>query len=170
MTEQIFTVGHSNHTWETFSSLLLDNEIGLLVDVRTKPTSQYAPFANYRTLPGLLEQAGIDYEFMGGTLGGKPNDPAMYDSNGKPNYHKIRELDEFADALDQLIGMASRRTTVIMCSEEDPSQCHRRHMLGPPLEAEGCVLLHIRGNGEVQTNRQLTSGNKKYAKQQQGPR
>ena len=96
MTTQIYTIGHSNHTWESFSPLLLDNEIELLVDVRSNPVSRFAPFANHRTLPDLLESVDIDYEFMGGPLGGKPADQALYDSKGKPDYHKMRSLDEFS--------------------------------------------------------------------------
>lgn len=166
MTTDIFTIGHSNHTWESFAPLLTDNDIELLVDTRTRPVSRYAPFANHRTLPGLLEGMGIDYEFMGGPLGGKPQNPAMYDSAGKPNYHKMRALDEFQEAISQLAGMASPRATAILCSEEDPSQCHRLLLLGPALEEEGCRLLHIRGNGQIQSTEQLSVG-KKYGQQLQ---
>ena len=166
MTTDIFTIGHSNHTWESFAPLLTDNDIELLVDTRTRPVSRFAPFANHRTLPDLLEGAGIDYEFMGGPLGGKPDNPAMYDSTGKPDYHKMRALDDFQEAISQLAGMASRRTTAILCSEEDPSQCHRLLLLGPALEEEGCTLLHIRGDGQVQTTTQLAVG-KKYGQQLQ---
>ena len=167
MANQIFTIGHSNHTWETFSPLLRDTGIELLVDVRSNPVSRFAPFANHRTLPDLLESVGIDYEFMGGPLGGKPADKTMYDSKGKPDYHKMRSLDEFQDAIDQLAGMASRRTTVILCSEEDPSLCHRRLLLGPSLEAAGCEPLHIRGDGAVQNNGHLPRRNR-YGQQLQG--
>ena len=167
MTTNIYTIGHSNHTWETFSPLLLDNGIELLVDVRSNPVSRFAPFANYRTLPDLLESISIDYEFMGGPLGGKPADRSMYDSKGKPDYRKMRSLNDFQDAIEQLTGMASRRTTVILCSEEDPSQCHRRLLLGPSLESAGCKLLHIRGDGAIQTNEQLPRG-KRYDQQLQG--
>ncbi len=167
MTTQIFTIGHSSHTWESFSPLLLASEIELLVDVRSNPVSRFAPFANHRTLPDLLESIGIDYEFMGGPLGGKPDNQTMYDAKGKPDYHKIRALDEFQDAIDQLAGMASRRRTVILCSEEDPSLCHRRLLLGPSLEAAHCEPLHIRGDGTIQNNDQLPRG-KHYLQQLQG--
>lgn len=103
---------------------------------------------------------------MCGPLGGKPQNPAMYDSDGKPDYHKMRALEEFQEAISQLAGMASRRATVILCSEEDPSQCHRLLLLGPALEEEGCQLLHIRGDGQVQTTTQLAVG-KKYGQQLQ---
>ena len=164
---QIYTIGHSNHSWETFLPLLRRNGIELVVDTRTNPVSRFAPFANYRTLPGLLESAGIGYEFMGGTLGGKPRDPSMYDAKGKPDYRKMRATDEFEEAIDQLAGMASRRATAILCSEEDPSGCHRLLLLGPALEERGCVQRHVRKDGRLQGTGRLSVG-KRYREQVQG--
>lgn len=163
----IYTIGHSNHAWKAFAELLKENGIELVVDTRSRPFSRFAPFANIRTLPTLLEDAGMDYEFMGGALGGKPTDSRLYDAKGKPDYRKIRELDEFQEAISQLVSMASRRQTVILCSEEDPSHCHRLLLLGPALEENGCELLHIRADGRVQRTGQLAVG-KKYGQQLQG--
>ena len=162
----IYTIGHSNHNWEAFAELLRQNDIELLVDTRSKPVSRFAPFANARIMPALLEEIGIDYEFMGGVLGGKPPDSKFYDARGKPDYRKMRELDEFQEAVSQLASMSSRRQTAILCSEEDPSQCHRLLLLGPTLEENGCELLHIRGDGRVQTTSQLSVG-RKYGQQLQ---
>ena len=167
LTTPLYTIGHSNHTWESFSPLLLDNEIELLVDVRSNPVSRFAPFANHRTLPDLLESVDIDYEFMGGPLGGKPADKLMYDSKGKPDYHKMRSLDEFQEAIEQLATMATQQRTVVLCSEGDPTQCHRRLLLGPPSELAGCEILHITRDGNICKDRDLTTG-KRHSKQQQG--
>lgn len=35
----------------------------------------------------------------------------------------------------------------MMCAEEDPARCHRKHLLGNPLAAAGVEILHIRGVG-----------------------
>ncbi len=163
----IYTIGHSNHRWEAFADLLKRHDIELLVDTRSRPVSRFAPFANARTLPGLLEEVGIDYEFMGGALGGKPADKRFYDAKGKPNYRMMRDMDEFQEAVSQLASMASRRQTAVLCSEEDPSQCHRLLLLGPSLEENGCELMHIRGDGQVQRTGQLAVS-KKYGQQLQG--
>ncbi len=167
MSTQIYTIGHSNHSWETFLPLLRENGIELVVDTRTNPVSRFAPFANHRTLPSLLESAGIDYEFMGGPLGGKPRDPSMYDAKGNPDYRKMRSTDEFEEAIDQLAGMASRRRTAVLCSEEDPTACHRLLLLGPALEERGCVQRHVRKDGRALATGEL-SVRKKYGQQLQG--
>ena len=168
MPTTIYTIGHSNHGWEEFATLLTDNDVELLVDVRSNPVSRFAPFASYRNLPGLLERVGIDYELLGGILGGKPENPDMYHQDGKPNYRAMRSADLFQEAIDQLVSMATRRTTAVLCSEEDPAHCHRVLLLGPALEeGRGCSLLHIRGDGAVQQTGQLDLG-KRYGEQLQG--
>ncbi len=152
MTTRIFSIGHSNHDWDTFSQLLIDNEIELLVDVRSKPVSRFAPFSNRRRFPGLLDSIAVGYQFMGGPLGGRSADEAIYDSSGKPDYDKMRLMDGFQDAIDELIDMASHRRTVILCSEGDPANCHRRLLLGPPIGEAGVELLHIMRDGDVRSD------------------
>ncbi len=73
----------------------------------------------------------------------------MYNPKGKPDYGKMRLQDEFQIAIDELAGLATQRLTVILCSEGDPKLCHRRLLLGPPLEAAGFKLLHILRDGRV---------------------
>lgn len=149
MQAHIFTIGHSNHSWETFAPLLIDNEIELVVDVRTNPVSRFAPFSNRRRFPDLLESIDIGYEFMGGPLGGKPADPAMYDSSGKPDYCKIRSAEGYKEAIDRLLEFASQSRTAILCSEGEPKQCHRRLLLEPSLVESGCKLVHIMRDGTI---------------------
>ena len=82
----VYTIGHSNHSWDTFKELLTANGIELLVDVRSRPVSRFAPFSNKRVFPALLETVGIEYHFMGDSIGGRPHDQSLYDAEGKPDY------------------------------------------------------------------------------------
>ena len=144
---EIHTIGHSNYTWESFSTLLKRHGVQTLVDVRTNPVSRWAPFANRRTLPGLLEQEAMGYVYMGEALGGKPADPSYYNPDGKPEYARMRSKTFFQDGISQLLELARESRTVLMCAEEDPSGCHRTLLIGPPLEKHGVTLLHIRKDG-----------------------
>ena len=168
MTDTIYTIGHSNHTWESFGALLRDHAIELLVDTRSNPVSRFAPFTNSRTLPDLLDREDIEYVYLGGPLGGKPIDKSFYDDKGKPDYRRMRAEETFQEAVDQVASMARRSNVVLMCSEEDPSQCHRLLLLGPALEEEkGLRMLHIRSTGEAITTGRL--GNlRKHRQQIQG--
>ena len=42
----IFTLGHSNRSWDTFVSLLLQNHISILADIRRFPSSRLWPQFN----------------------------------------------------------------------------------------------------------------------------
>ena len=46
---------------------------------------------------------------------------------------------------------ADEQTTAIMCSEEDPAQCHRHHLIARYLRRERpeIIVRHIRGDGTV---------------------
>lgn len=151
----IYTIGHSNHTWEWFSALLNGVGVKLLVDVRSRPYSRWAVIANRNRLPGLLAQENIEYAFMGDSLGGKPSERALYGTDGLPDYALIAESESYQLALKQLIAMSKKSTTAIMCSEEDPSKCHRRLLIGTSLEEAGVGELHIRKDGTVLTTEEL---------------
>lgn len=146
----IYTIGHSNHDWEAFHSLLKEHEIERLVDVRSRPVSRHAPFANKRRLPALCEEAGIDYVFLGEKLGARPLNKEMYDRGGKPDYGKIGSTPQYAEGIDELLLLSESLTTAIMCAEEDPSSCHRTVLIGPRLSERGVELRHVRKNGSVE--------------------
>ena len=145
----IYTIGHSNHKWETFSELLAIGGIELLVDVRSRPVSRFAPFSNKSRLPDLLKEIGIGYKFMGDSLGGRPDNPSLYDENGKPDYRKMAVSETFQSGLEQLVDLADEAVTVMMCSEGDPVECHRRLLIGAALAERGIGMLHIRRDGTL---------------------
>ncbi len=43
----------------------------------------------------------------------------------------------------------------MLCAEENPAECHRHLLVGRVLAERGIELLHIRGDGHVETNEQL---------------
>ena len=144
------TIGHSNHTWDSFLPLLKQHGIQTLVDTRTNPASRWAAFSNRRTLPDLLDRAGLGYFYMGALLGGKPSDPSCYDTDGKPDYRKIRSKPFFQEGISELVKLADDSSVALMCAEEDPGKCHRTLLIGPALEERRVMLLHIRANGSAQ--------------------
>src|SRR4029077_20352029 len=61
-TMRIWTIGHSTRTIDEFISLLKENEINLLVDVRAWPGSKRYPQFNKEALAESLNADGIRYE------------------------------------------------------------------------------------------------------------
>ena len=58
------TLGHSTRPLEEFIALLRENEVALLVDVRTVPRSRHNPQYNADALPAPLSAAGIAYQHL----------------------------------------------------------------------------------------------------------
>lgn len=152
---RVFTVGHSNHTIENFLQLLAHQHIGVLVDTRSLPFSKFSPQFNQENLKGAVKSAGRKYLFLGRELGGKPKDESFYDEEGYVLYWKIAESLLFQQGIERLRKGIASYTVALLCSEEDPLHCHRRLLIGRVLSTLGVELLHIRGNGLVQTELEL---------------
>jgi uncharacterized protein (DUF488 family) len=162
---KVFTVGHSNHPIDEFLHLLATHNIDVVVDVRSSPYSKFSPHYNQENLRLAVKNAGRKYLFLGRELGGMPKDPDLYDQEGYVLYWKIAESDLFEEGIERLqIGIASY-TVALMCGEEDPSNCHRRRLVGRVLQGAGFEVLHIRGNGSVQTESELELANGTSTKQ-----
>ena len=153
----IYTIGHSNQPLEGFKKLLLDKGIQVLVDVRSVPRSKFANQFDSDVLKKALIEVGIKYLYFGREIGGRPNDPSFYDAAGYVKYDLIAQSQDFKKTIERLIEGASKYKVVIMCSEEDPTECHRRLLIGRVLSRRGINELHLRADGRVQTEEDLKS-------------
>src|ERR1039458_9635151 len=63
--QEIFTIGHSNHTIEKFLGLLAQHSIRIVVDSRSHPYSKFVPHFDRETLGSYLESRGVRYLYMG---------------------------------------------------------------------------------------------------------
>ena len=57
----VFTIGHSNHSWEAFVKLLLRHRIEEVADVRSAPYSRYVAHFNHSEFQQALEDIGVGY-------------------------------------------------------------------------------------------------------------
>ncbi len=158
---KLYTIGHSSHSLDKFIRLLEDNGITSLVDVRTAPHSRYNPQFNKENLEYVLPQREIQYAYAGKYLGGRPSDPTCYKGRTLPgegadylhevDYPEVMKRDWFIRGIERLLEMADEHTTAIMCSEENPAECHRHHLVAQFLfEMHPEVdVRHIRGDGTV---------------------
>jgi len=99
-----------------------------------------------------LEQAGIRYLFLGAELGGRPANPDYYDASGHVLYSRLRDDARFKAAIERLETGMERFRVALVCGEEDPAHCHRRLLIGRVLTERGHTMLHIRGDGRVETD------------------
>jgi uncharacterized protein (DUF488 family) len=155
VTQQIYTIGHSNHTLEAFLRLMEQHEIELLIDVRSRPYSRYSPHFNLKRIEKALDELGIRYLFLGRELGGLPENDEYYDEDNHVLYYRIANSAAFLDGIARVETSIGEARTAILCAEENPVTCHRRVLVGRVLADRGIGLRHIRADGRVQTEEEV---------------
>ena len=153
----IVTVGHSNHSIDTFLALLEGAGVTALADVRSTPWSRRWPQYRKTELKLALEEAGIAYVWLGDALGGKPGDPALW-TDGRPDRAKIAASPDFAAGIDRLIDGSARFQIAIMCAEKDPRQCHRTNLVTPALIAREIEVRHLLADGTIVAQADIMTG------------
>ena len=151
----LWSLGHSNITIDEFIDLVRSHDIDTIADVRSIPFSRYTPHFNQEMLKQSLERAGIQYQFMGETLGGRPPEPEMYDAQGHVLYSELARNFRFQSGIEQLCIKAENLRIAMMCSEESPEKCHRRLLISRVLRSQGVETRHIRGDKSIQSDAKL---------------
>ena len=143
----IYTIGHSNHTWERFLELIRAHQIDLLIDVRAYPRSRFAPWSNRVRLEQQLAGCGIDYVWRGDSLGGTPRGPkspkTIKGMSVDEWYSTRRSAPDFLAAVADISLAAAGKRVALMCSEGDPTRCHRASLLGPAFQMQDADIRHI---------------------------
>ena len=156
----IWTIGHSNHSLEDFLGLLLQHRIAVLVDVRSSPYSRYAAHFNKEAIRPSLQDRGIKYLFLGDLLGGRAEGEQFYDQQGHVLYARLAESPDFQRGIDRLLRGVVTHRLALMCGEEDPTDCHRRLLIGRVLGRRGVDVRHVRGDGRVQSEAEVAAEEK----------
>lgn len=163
MSLPLFTIGHSNRSFEEFTALLIDVRVCLVVDIRTVPRSRANPQFNKDTLPNALAGFGISYEHaasLGGLRGKTRTTPQeindFWTNQSFHNYADYALTAPFRAGLQHLLEEGHKRRCAIMCSEAVWWRCHRR-IVADYLIANGETVFHIMGEGRLQAA-QLTAG------------
>jgi len=125
----IFTIGHSTRTIDEFTELLTAHDITQLVDIRTIPKSRHNPQYGQELLAASLEQAGIHYVYLkalgGLRSGAKDSINDAWRNASFRAYADYMQTPEFAQGIAELLELAEKRVTAIMCAEAVPWRCHR---------------------------------------------
>jgi hypothetical protein len=143
----VFSIGHSNHDLTRLVALLRRAGVVTVADVRSLPVSQRYPQYNRGDFERALGECGIGYVWLGEGLGGRPRQPELYDAEGRADYEKMRRTEAFRRGLGRLLEEARRGPVAMLCSEEDPLDCHRGLMITPALMERGVAPVHLRGDG-----------------------
>ncbi len=155
----IYTIGHSTRSIDDFLEVLKVHGIRLVVDVRTIPRSRHNPQYNSDVLAPALLRRDIGYIHLPG-LGGlrhpkKDSVNTAWENASFRGFADYMQTDDFELGLGQLIEMAERGPTVIMCAEAVPWRCHRS-LIGDALLARGIAVRDVMSRTSVKEH-QLTA-------------
>jgi uncharacterized protein (DUF488 family) len=146
MISRIWTIGHSTRTIDIFISLLEENGIKLVADVRSLAGSKRYPQFNRETLAKSLTEHGIRYEHFP-ELGGRRK--AKKDSHNTAwrnasfrGYADHIETAEFRTGVERLLDLNKVGPTAIMCAEAVWWRCHRA-LISDYLKTLGVEVVHI---------------------------
>ena len=152
----IYTVGHSTLALDAFEALLDRHGIAGIVDVRRYPRSRRHPQFDTDALARALRDTGRAYDWLsalGGRRAPRPDSPHIgWQVEGFRGYADHMESPEFARGLADLLEIAAKHPTAVMCAEAVPWRCHRR-LLADALLVRGIDVRHVVGprNAEAHT-------------------
>ena len=148
---ELWTVGHSTRALDEFIKALKSFKIVTLVDVRSYPGSRRYPQFNKAELAESLQKAGIEYLHkpeLGGRRRARKGSPNIaWRNESFRGYADYMETDSFREGIEELLELASKARTAIMCAEAVWWRCHRS-LIADYLKAEGVSVNHILAVGK----------------------
>jgi uncharacterized protein (DUF488 family) len=154
MISRIWTIGHSTRKIDIFLSLLEENQIKLVADVRMFPGSKRYPQFGREALAESLGEYGIRYEHFP-ELGGRRKPKADSKNTAWQNeafrgYADYMETEDFRKGIARLVDLAEKSgPAAIMCAEAVWWRCHRS-LISDYLKARGVEVLHILDSNKVE--------------------
>jgi len=143
----VYTIGYGNRDADAIWASLHEAGVQVLLDVRSAPYSRHRPEFSKDPLSRAARRHSIEYQFLGRSLGARPDDPSCY-VDGKVDYALCRKRPVFAEGLAQIQALlAEGKTCCLLCAEAAPSCCHRTLLVTPALVRTGVDVRHLLPGG-----------------------
>lgn len=149
----VLTIGHSTHELDYFLGLLKEQNVTAIADVRSVPASRFTPQFNQEALRRALNHVDVKYVFLGKELGARSDDPTCY-VDGRVKYERLAHTAGFAEGIERLRGGMELERIALMCTEQEPLDCHRTVLICRVLVDVGVSVTHIHGNGRLESHSQ----------------
>ena len=151
----LYTVGHSNQSFEDLLCLLKKHDITAIADVRSHPFSKMNPQFNREVIAKSLRKQGIAYVFLGKELGARSEDPACYE-NGKVQYSLLAKTGLFRVGVKRVLKGMEKYRVALMCAEKEPIVCHRAILVARQISLLDVDIRHIHAGGELESQEALS--------------
>jgi len=149
----VWTIGHSTRDIDEFIGLLTENRIEAVADVRSFPGSRKFPQFNAENLAESLPEAGIKYipfKQLGGRRKVRKDSPhTIWRHEAFRGYADYMDTEDFKKGIDELLDLAAKKRTAIMCSEAVWWRCHRS-MISDYSKSLGATVTHIMAPGKTE--------------------
>jgi uncharacterized protein (DUF488 family) len=150
MMTTVYSIGHSTRSAAELIAMLRDAGVTALADVRRFPASRRHPQHNRAALEASFAAAGIEYVWLGESLGGRRRQsvPTERSRNNGWNvpafryYADAMSTAEYRAGIEQLEALARSQPTAFMCAERLWWSCHRR-LIADYLTMRGCTVVHL---------------------------
>jgi uncharacterized protein (DUF488 family) len=151
---RIWTIGHSTRKIDVLISLVEENGIKLVADVRMYPGSKRHPQFGREALAKSLSDVGIRYEHfpeLGGRRKPKPGSRnTAWRNEMFRGYADYMETEDFRNGIARLVDLAEKTgPAAIMCAEAVWWRCHRS-LISDYLKVRGVEVLHILDHSKVE--------------------
>ncbi len=157
----ILTIGYGNRTIDEFLAILQEHKVRFIGDVRTMPYSRFAPDFSRESLIEHLDRVGMNYVFLGDSLGGNPDDGSVRQVNRSGqkhyvNYDRVMALPSFQAGITRLFrAWETDVGLVLLCSEAKPEICHRARLIGTALDNTPIEIVHIDEQSELRSQSEI---------------
>ncbi len=149
------TIGYGGLSIEDFIKILKDRNVNCIVDIRSRPYSKKNKDFNKESLREYLMKNDIFYEWYGKELGGRSKNKELYNEKGIIDYDKISQTESFKDGISKLDELSKVKNVCVMCTKEDPSECHRFYIVSRAFKGKGYKICHLLKNNSYISNDQL---------------
>ena len=139
----ILSLGYEKRSLEQFVSILKDNHVQLLVDVRRNAISRRQGYSKKR-LEEVLSSNSIGYHHIPELGISRESRRGL---SSKADYQRLflgyrDSLSDNTEYLEILVRLASEIRIALVCYERDPEFCHRR-VLTEVLEDKGFSIVEV---------------------------
>jgi uncharacterized protein (DUF488 family) len=132
----VYTVGHGLLSWDAFARLLKPFGVEMLIDVRSFPYVEAAPWFSRDQLEHLARREGLEYLWLGGHLGPLTDD-------GRVDYVAREREPRYREGISMLLSLASERVCCLLGAQADPYSGHRHQLIAQTLLKHNVAVVHI---------------------------
>ena len=153
----MLTAGYGNLGFEGFIARLKGLGVTHFVDVRSVPESSYWEEFRRRNLEILVPETGLEYVYMGDTLGGVAGSATLCKEPGEVPIGPLAEGATFRTGIARLAKAAARpdRRIALVCGCLRPYRCHRARLIAPAALEAGMDVRHVMADGSVVTHDEI---------------